>query len=217
MSTLSQYKSLLTQKLATSSTSFYSSEARTAAINEAITDLYNQYDIPQLIKRATLTVASGLATIPSDMARMVKIWDATDANPEYLYQTPDQFDQLATTESAYWTIDYDTTSGTQKIFIKPTSETSLRMRYIITPTTLVADADESKLPTVWDDVVAYGAAATLLYNAKDFNKANSMRAACNAAASRAYGFVKNQGGIKSGSRLRSWFEKWDVLNNNGQT
>jgi len=211
MSTLSLYKSLLTEKLGTSATSYFTAQARTDAINEAVVDITNNYDIPALFKKSTLSFTSGLATIPTDFFRMVKMWHATDSTPEYTYVSEDVFDQTSsTTSNNWWTIDYDTGSSTRKIYINPTSITSARIRYIKTPTTLSADGDESGLPTIWDDAVAYRAASILANNANQFDKMQVMDRQANESMARAYGTSKNQGGVKGYSRLRSVYEKYSI-------
>lgn len=213
MSVLSTYKTLVSQKLATSGTGFFTTEAREAAINEAIGDIYGAYDIPDLFKVAPLTFASGMADKPSDYFRMIKVWDATEATPEYTYLPEDLFDQAAANGSWYWTEDYDTGTGRRRLFIKPTSTTTVRIRYVRTPTTLVDDGDESLLPVQFDDVIAYGATAILANNSNQFDKYKAMKAEYEGMAAKAYGSLKNRGGIKQGSRLRSRFEKMGVLNN----
>jgi len=210
MSTLSTYKSLLSQKLGTSGTGFFSNEARVAAINEAIGDVYGSYDLPDLFKVATLTLTSGKANKPSDYFRMIKMLDASDATPEYTYLTEDLFDQADDTASSYWTEDYDTSTSTRRLFVKPTSETSVRIRYVITPTTLSADSDESNLPAQFDDVVAYYAAAVLANTAAQYDRYKAMKQQGDEMVAKVYGARKNRGGVKQGSRLRSRFEKYSI-------
>ena len=213
MSTLSTYKQLVSQKLGTSGLGFFAEDMRTAAINEAVGDIYGAYDIPQLFKVATLTFTSGKATIPSDYFRMIKVWDATDPTPEYMYLTEDQFDTQSATASPYWTEDYDTVSSTRKLFLKPTSVTSVRIRYVVRPTTLTTDSSDSLLPDDWNDVVAYGAAAILANNAGKYDRYKAMKAEYEDMAAKAFGSVKGRGGVKQGSRLRSIFEKRPITTN----
>lgn len=214
MSSLAVYKALVTEKLGTSSTSFHTDQARTDAINEAISDICNSYDIPAMFIRSTLTFSSGLAAIPSNFFRMVKVWDPTTETNEFTYITTDLFDGLSSTDGNYWTIDYDISSSTRKFNVLPTATTTVNVRYVKRPTVLVSSSDESGLPIDWDDAVAYGAAAILANNAKDFNKMKSMEVQAEKMASRAYGATKNVGGVKGYSRLRSAYEKYSILDGN---
>jgi hypothetical protein len=213
MSTLATYKALLSQKLGTTGTGFQTTESREAAINEAIGDIYAMYDIPDLFKVATLTFASGKAAKPTDYFRMIKMWDATESTPEYTYLPEDIFDQQSDTASSYWTEDYDTVTSTRKIFIKPTSETSVRIRYVVKPETLVDDSDESNLPANWDDVVAYYAASILANNAAQYDRYQAMKREGDEMAAKAYASTKNRGGVKGGVRLRSRYEKYPITSN----
>lgn len=216
MSLLSTYKNLLTEKLGTSGSSFYTSQMRIDAINEAITDIYNAYDIPDLFKVSTLSLTSGVAAIPSDMFRMIKMWDVTTTSLEYIYIDANGFDELATTASSWWTIDYNVAAAARRILVKPTSITSVNIRYVRTPTTLAADSDNSLLPATWDDAVAYRAASILANNGGDYNRVKGMQSQADQAMARAYGAVKNIGGVRQGSRLRSRFERINPITNNGQ-
>lgn len=217
MSTLATYKSLLNEKYGTSSTSFATAQMRTDAINEAVNDIVDSYDVPELLKVASLSLTSGVATIPTDLARMTKMWDSTEATPEYIYLLPEQFDALNDNSANYWTIDYDTSSSTRKIMVRPTSETSVRIRYVKKATTMSSDSDESGLTTTWDDAVAYRAAAILASNGTDLNRYKIMTSESQNAMSRAWGRVKNVGGWKQGSRLRSRFETYNLYDIDGQT
>lgn len=213
MATLSRYKALLSEKIGTSSIAFYTAEMRVNAINSALDNLGSQYDIPELVKRATLTFASGSCAIPTDYFRMVKLWDPTNSEIEYEYIVPDLFDRLDATASNYWTEDYSTVTSERRLFIKPTTVTSVYSRYVIPIPVLNTDTDESGIKPNWDEAVTYSAAAYLLENAKDLQKAQAMNIQANAAAARAYGAVKNVGGVKGNVRLHSRFEKFSILSN----
>ncbi len=211
MSTLSTYKSALTYRLASSNTAYHSDDERKSAINEAIGDIAERYDISALYKRATLTITSGTCNLPTDCLRVVKIWDPTTQTIEYEYITEDDYDQRASTESYYWTIDYDTATALRKMKFLPTTATSAYIRYIKVPATLSADADTSDLPTQFDDAVAYKAAAILLRNERSFDAYKAMDMEGDSMTIKAINALKWQGGVKSGTRLKSRYEKYSLL------
>lgn len=226
MSTLATYQTLLSEKLATTSTTFFTAQMRLNAINYALNDLYNQYDVPELMKVGTISsgtsYSSGplISDFPSDYGRMVKLWwtDTDGVNNELTYITPDQFDDLDYTDTGayFWTEDWDThaTAG-RKLFYAPNTllaSGTLHTRYVKKIVALAVDTDDSGINTSWDDAVAYVAASILLENAKD-NKADTMRAMGSRAASQAYGGQKNRGGVKGYARLRSVYEKYSILDN----
>ncbi|OPX88993.1 MAG: hypothetical protein A4E53_01726 [Pelotomaculum sp. PtaB.Bin104] len=213
MSTLATYKQSLTYRLASSNTSYHDDTEREAAINEAIGDIAERYDIPALYKRGSLTFTSGMATIPADCLRIVKIWNPTTQTIEYEYIPEDEFDGKPTTAANYWSIDYDTASSTRKIKILPASITTANIRYIFTPAVLANDSDVSSLPTQFDDAVAYKAAAILLRNERSWDAFKAMDDEGNKMTIKAIDALKIQGGTKAGTRLKSRYEKYPLITN----
>ncbi len=220
MSTLSTYLTLLTQKLAQSNTGFHTSADRNAAINEAILKIADNYEVPELRKKpvpnGTITFTNGLATIPSDFLRMIKLWDTIIPPPfgEYTYLVNDLFDDQAVNNSnLYWTVDFDPTSATQKFYIiSPNpSPVTVNMRYIVKPTVLSQPNDESGLTSQWDNAVAYKA-ASILFNNEHNPAGQVMEMNSSMEIQKAYEAISKQGGVKSGERLRSRFEKYPLLN-----
>ena len=214
MSTLSTYKTKLTEKLAQTSTAFHDATVRISAINEAIQNICEGYDIYDLVQKSTLTFASGKAAIPATFFRMVKLWLTSDINREFTYLPEDLFDvQSSNAASDFWTIDYDTVSQTRAFYIVPTTETAFTMRFVRKPTTLALDNDESGISANFDDVVAYWAASILLTNERTINVAQEMERKARALCVSAIQSKAKQGGVKQGMRLRSRFEKYSLLNN----
>jgi hypothetical protein len=220
MSTLSTYLTLLTQKLAQSNTGFHTSADRNAAINEAILKIADNYEIPELRKKpvpsGTITFTNGLATIPSDFLRMIKLWDTIIPPPfgEYTYLVNDLFDDQAINNSSlFWTIDFDPVSATQKFYIiSPNpSPITVNMRYIVLPTVLVNPNDESGLTAQWDNSVAYKG-ASILFNNEHNPAGGVMEQSFNTEIIKAYEAISKIGGVKAGERIRSRFEKYPLLN-----
>jgi hypothetical protein len=213
MSNLATLKTELTNKLATSNTTFHTEAARTGAINEAIGNIAERYDVPELFRRSTLTIASGKCAIPTDMLRVVKIWDVTTPTIEYVYVPEDIFDGLADTSAYYWSVDYVLADLARKMLFKPTTITSAYLRYIKTPLVLSADTDSTELPTQFDDAILYGATAILLKNEASFERAMAMQQEADQMCIKAISAIKNVGGVKQGLRLRSRYEKTGILDN----
>lgn len=210
MSTLSTLKTLLTQKLATSQTGFHSSANRTAAINEAIGEMALEYEIPELLRKGTLTITSGVAAFPTNFLRMIKLWDVTDQSIEFTYIYPDQFDGLSASTSYYWTIDYNVAAAARRILVLPTSKTSAYIRYMVNPTEMSAESDDSGISSLWDDAIAYRACAVLFRNEQN--------PAWQLAEQMADDHIKKitqaltpDGGAKAGNRLISRYEKYPLL------
>lgn len=215
---LATYLQLLTQKLAQSNTGFHTTEDRVESINEAILSIADKYEIPQLRRKpypnGTITFTNGVADFPLDMLRVVKLWNPTPTPVEYTYLVNDLFDdQPPNSVNTVWTIDYDVSTGTQRMFIAPSvvSPTVLNMRYIANPTILVNSNDQSGIDFHWDYAVAYKAASILLNNERN-PSAPIMEEEANMEIKKAYEAVRKSGGVKQGERLRSRFEKYPLLN-----
>jgi hypothetical protein len=209
--TLSDLKQSLTAKLATTNTTFHTEAVRTEAINEAITDICESYDVNALFKRATLTIASAICTIPTDMLRVVKIWDPTNQSIEYEYIPEDLFDPKASTEAYYWTVDYDVATLVRVMKFLPATTTSDYISYKKVPTHLENDSDVTDMPDQFLDGIAYGAAAILLRNEASFERSQSMSIEGDAMVKKAVLSLRNVGGVKQHLRLRSVFEKQSIL------
>lgn len=210
MSTLATLKTLLTPKLAQSNTGFHTEANRTAALNEACGDIAQKYEIPELKKIGTLTIVGGKCAIPTDMLRAVKVWDSSN-NHEFLYLTEDEFDNKADTDSNYWTIDYDTATLTRVMKFKPTTTTSLSIRYIKEPVEMVNSADDCGYPATYNDAITWWASAILLLQERNYEawKYNDQQA--NDMCQSAIEAYRKVGGVKQGERLRSYFEKHNLL------
>lgn len=218
MSTFSTYNTLIEQKIANSSEIFYDSEMKMQAANDVISDILDEYDIPEFIKRSTITFdANGLAAIPSDYTRMIKLWE-TNANGqqlyEYIYLPPDEFDMLASTAAYYWTEDYIVADSERKLKCLPVASGTLDIRYMSPPTAMTTDSTDSGLSSKWDEAVAYGTAMRLFQNANRYDEAREYERLYRDRVTSTYLFVKNPGGWKQNNRLRSKYERISLLGNN---
>lgn len=220
MSTFSTYNTLLEQKLANVSELFYDTEMKRQETNNTIKEILQKYDVPEMMKRATLTITSGKVAKPTDYVRMAKLWEI-DVNGielnEHLYLVPDIFDEKAATAAYWWTEDYDTTDDTRKLFIRPTSTTSLEIRYIKSFTEMTDDLTDSGLSSNWDEAVAMVATSKLLKSANRYDESQQYEAAGWQQVAEAYLSLKNPGGIKQNNRLKSKYERVSQLGVNQLT
>ncbi|REK57570.1 MAG: hypothetical protein DWQ49_08875 [Bacteroidetes bacterium] len=206
MSTLSTYKTLLTRKLATSSNNYYSAEARTQAINDAIRQFTDEYRPVELRKKADIAIAKDaddyyIGALPSDLSttnRIVKLWEEANKR-ELVYVDPNQFYHMS---GDVYTYDYAASASALRLFIAPTDITTLEAHYIADPTTLTADSDDSGLTQKSDELIALYAAEKLFQEGKDAN-GMALVESMKAKAVRAW---HNQYGVTS-KRLKSRFER----------
>jgi len=215
ISTYSTYNTKVEIKLANTSEIFYDEEMKRDEMNNTISEILRDYDIPAFKKRAEITFDSnGLAALPSDYFRMVKLWDV-DSNSvqtnEYHYIVEDEFDTLAATTSFYWTEDYVVADAARKLKILPTDAGTLQIRYIKTPTTLEDASTESGLSSDWDEAVVFGTCYRLFMNAGRINEAGAFKGQYDSAVGEVMNATKNRGGIKENNRIRSVFERRSLL------
>lgn len=215
MSTFTTYNTLIEQRLANTSETFFTPEMKRSQTNQAILDITKKYDLPEFMVDDTLTLTSGLVDIPADFLRMVKVW-SVDGNgiedQEYMYIPPEEFDNLETTAAYYWTILYKEASSSRRIEIRPTSVTSLKFRYVTLPTTMSNDSTDSGLSALWDEPVALFACHRLLRNAGVYDEAQVVLQEAQELIASAYLAVKNEGGFRAGRRFRSIYERRSLYN-----
>lgn len=218
MSQLSTYLQLLIQKLAQSNLGFHTESFRIQSINEAILKIADNYEVPELrvkpLLTGIITFVNNVTDIPADFLRMIKLWDVVQPTLEYTYVINDLFDQQAPNNAQLlWTTDYDPSTNTQRFFITTNSisPVTLNMRYIKLPKVLNQPNDESGLTSQWDNAIAYKAASILLVNERNASSAIMEENAVK-EIEKAYEAIRKVGGVKTGERLRSRFEKYPLLN-----
>ena len=217
MSTFSTLNTLIEQKIANSSETFYDNALKITACNNTIDEILKEYDVPEFTKRDELTFDSdGLADKPTDYFRMVKLWE-TDSDGvqthEFEYITPDEYDQLASTTSYYWTEDYIVAGAARSLRILPIDAGTVDIRYIITATDVEATgADDSGLSAVWDDAITYGACSRLFQASNRWDEAREFERLYRKTLSDTYLSVKNPGGIKANTAFKSKFARKSLLN-----
>lgn len=216
MSVYSTYNSVLEKYIANDSESFFDSSMKAQAINDTIQELLEEYDIPEMSIRSTLTFSAlGVAAKPSDLFRMVKLWDVDTNGVEqeiYTYIDPDSFDKKASTSAYYWTEDYVIADAARKYKCLPINAGTLQIRYIKTPGIVdTVDAVDSGLSSRWDKTVAFGAAKHLFYNAGRFDEADRFEKEYEKKKKTTYLAVKNPGGIKEASKVKSYYDRVSLL------
>ena len=216
MSTFSTYNTKLEKKLASASESFYDLEMKVHAINATISEIVKFYDIPEMIKVSTVTFdATGIATKPTDLFRLIdKPWDVDSTGiktVEYEYIEPNVYDSLASTSAYYWTEDYVTTAKKWKVL--PINSGILYIRYIKNPTEVDTSGTlDSGLSSLWDEPVIYGAAQYLFENATRWKEAEIYERKYYKCLASTYLLVKNPGGAKQRTRVKSRWEHESLLN-----
>jgi hypothetical protein len=215
MSTLETYINLVEKKIANDSDLFYSFEMKRLAINDAVLELCQQYDINELRVTGTINFISGMATIPADLAYMDKLWQE-DGNGNILYvynwEDPDVFDSINDNSYAYWTVDYDTGAADHMLFIKKVETITLETRYYKPPTEMTESGDDSGLTSKWDEAIAYQAAAKLYENADRPQEAQYYFSQAAKRAKTPVLFTRNQGGIKDQPGFKSQYARTGYLN-----
>ena len=215
MSTFATYNTLIEQKIANTSETFFDTEMKRQAANDTVKEILQEYDVPEMIIRATQTFASGIGTKPATYFRMVKLW-ATDSagveTNEYKFLPPADFDAKAATDGYFWTEDYNVSAAAFRLLLRPTSVTSLNIRYIKQPTEMTSDSIDSGLASSWDEATALGVATKLFQIAKMYKEAQEIERLYRAKKAEVYLAVKNVGGIKENNRLRSKYERMNLLN-----
>ena len=215
MSTYADYNNKVEIKIANTSEIFYDEDMKRDEMNNTITEILRDYDIPEFKKRATITFdANGLAELPDDYFRMVKLWDVDDdgiQTNEYEYIIEDKFDNLASTTSFLWTEDYVIADAVRELKVLPIDSGELQIRYIKRPTELLTALTESGLSTDWDEAVAFGACYRLFMNSGRIQEASVFKGQYESAVSEVMNATKNRGGIKENNRIRSVFEKRSLL------
>lgn len=216
MSTFSTYNTQLEAKIANTSEVFYDSETKVQAVNDAIEELLKKYDIPEMTKRSTLTFSAlGIAAKPADYFRMVKLWDVDSSGietSEYDYLENDLFDKLSSTSSYYWTEDYVVADTTRELLVRPIDSGELQVRYMKQASAVESSGvTDSGLSAIWDEAVALGAAKRLFQMANRWDEAREFERLQKEELAETYLSIKNPGGIKQNSRVKSRFERRSLL------
>jgi len=175
MSLLSTYRSRLTEELGTSETVFFTNTKRDNAINQACRWVGNSYKVPDLIIQEDVTFTSGVGTIPSRfaVANLERFYDSDTNSTFTFYKDPNEFDFAGRGVC----IDYDVDTADRVLLVKPTSITTLRLRYFQMTNPMTDSTINSGLPPELDIAIAKYAAQLLLQQKGNFDEAAVMRQA----------------------------------------
>lgn len=172
MSTLTQLLTKLSRALGTTETNKFTSDNRTAAINTAIESLLEMYAVPQYITTSTLTFSAGIASLPTDCLKPIRLFQAdastSQLTREFLLINQNDFDSHV---SNTYTIKY--ISSVEKLYIFPAETVSLSFRYLVAPTYLSSGSDTVRFPTRWDDAIVQLAAYYLFSDDNQQDRASS--------------------------------------------
>jgi hypothetical protein len=215
MSTFATLDNLVSQKIANSSEIFYDSDMRRQESNNAVKDILERYDIPEMIIRSTITFdSSGNASKPANYYRMVKLWE-TDSNgieqSVYNYIQPDTFDKLSSTAAYYWTEDYIVADAEIKLRCLPADSGTIDIRYIKKATEMSSVTVDCGLSSDWDEAIAYKTAARLMQISTRYDEAREYDRLGNEKIETTLQVKRNPGGIKEGVRIKSRFERISLL------
>lgn len=208
MSVQSTYNNLLTDELGSSENLFNNVDVRMRAINDAVKWIGDSYNVPELLRLADITFTSGVATIPTRFARMKKLFHATTFQEYTHIKDPDNFDSA----NNGWTIDYNISAAALRLLLKPTTITTARGRYYVTPYTFTSsgDATDNGMPAALDRPISMYAAFLLLSRKGDPERAKEkFDMATMLATQWANNFADNP------DRMVSEYEGTDYLNSGG--
>lgn len=217
MAKFSTYNTLIERLLSDTSETFHATASKVSAVNEAVEELLEMYNIPELIKRSTITFdANGNVAIPTEYFRMVKLWDVDSSGvetTEYKYIVEDEFDQQADTAAYFWTEDYVIASAARVLRVLPADSGTLQIRYVMKNSDVDStDATDSGLDNRWNKVIAYGACKNLLINAGQYDESVKFEQEFGKRAAKVYLALKNRGGFKQGNRIKSRWGRESLLN-----
>lgn len=159
----------LNGSLGTSETNLFTNDKRVRAINQAIETILEEYAVPQYVNDTTLSFSNGIASMPTDCLRPLKLFISSNgAVQEYKIINSDDFDNnIYQTAKVYW----DTTSSTEKIKIYPATTSSLSFRYVQTPSYLAVSADTVRFYQRWQRPITEEAAHYLFLDSQNWDGA----------------------------------------------
>lgn len=212
MSTYNKYNEGIENSLGNSSEIFFEEPMKKEAVNWAVLEIAQMYAIQSLSKKASVTSdADGLIDYPSDYMRMIRLFDSANVSTKYEYVEPLTMDDMGDNESYYWTSDKVLDGDDEQIHIRPKAVANLTMRYYRLPTEIVNDTDESGLSKHWDKAVVSGAVYRLVENASGYQEATVYREAFENAVRKAWGHVRDIGGVKSNTKVKSIYARKRLL------
>ena len=211
MSTYNKYNEGLENGLGNTSEVFYDEAMKKEAINWAILEIAQMYAINGLANKVTLAVdVDGLADFPDEYMRMIRLREPS-IGTKYEYVEPLTMDDMADSESYYWTSDKVVDGDTEQIHIRPKAVASLECRFYKLPTELVNDSDESGLSKHWDKAIVAGGLFRIVANSGAQNESVFFKQEFEDACRKAWGSVRDVGGVKSGNKIKSIYKRKSLL------
>ena len=208
-STLGQLKTKLTYALGTSDINLYTHAKRTDAINKAVEHILQLYPIPQYTLETTLSFTSGVADLPTDFIRCLKLWNSGQ-QLEYVMIHPNDFDNQV---SYSFTVKWDNTLPVpkEKVYLYPADTIVLNFRYIQMPVDMVDDSETTRLPERWDDGIAALAARFLFLDTNEPTRAQAAEALAREHYALAWSVESARFQDPRFTRLESKFESMPIL------
>lgn len=196
--------------LGTSETNLYTREKRIDAINLAITQVLDDYDIPQYTISTTLNFTAGTATLPTDCLRPFKISD----NNNVPYDQVD-FETFARNIPQTYSVQWSTTADAEVVKSSPALTQSLTFWYIQIPTALEEDSDTYRFKSWWDNAIVEKSVATLLLNSRNTDIAQQKEVKANELLAKAWQNERKRLVGREDQRLQSVYEKKSLLGVSG--
>lgn len=211
MITLGDLKIKLNFAVGTSETNLLTVEKREDALNRAIQIILEQYPIPQYVISPNLTFTNGVATLPDDCVMPLKLVSPTDA---YTIYSRVGWDKFPYNIPQTYTIRWDTATNLEKIYIYPTTATSLTFYYVQNQETLVDDADECRFNPWWANPIAEKAAEILLTDTANFNRAQAKQIVADNLMAKAWQIERQRITGVQDNKLTSIYQQTSLLGGN---
>jgi hypothetical protein len=187
--------------LGTTEEDFYTADKRRDAIYRSIVLILQRYDIPQYVKKTTLTFASGACLVPTDCLRPLYL--KNDQRTEYERLDYEMFDNR---NSYTYTMEYDQVTNLETMYIYQPDSTTLDFRYIIAPPRITSGTQELYFKDWWIDAISMYAVSFLHKNARNFGASSIAQEEALTLCASAWQNDRSRIGGEQEQRLRSKFE-----------
>ena len=207
--TLSDLQVSLIDALGTSETNLYTPDKRNRAINRAIFNILQWYDIDAYRKTTTLNFVSGVASAPSDLLRDLQLRESS-SNTEYFHVDFEDFQRKSSNAYIY---EYNTDNDGYDIKIVPAATRTLSFTYMQMPPEITDGTSTIRFQYWWKDAIAYEAAALLFLQTRNYNSQEAAQNKANQLKGDAWQSERQKITGKEQQRLRSVFEEKNIFKN----
>lgn len=121
-------------------------------LNEACERVARAAQIPELTREVTLTVAGNVAPLPSDLLRLLSVYDP-EANRNLIYERYADVREYSPVNGNAILYAVDKANSTLLLYPAPSDGASLVARYLAGPKELSADSDIPQTPGDYQDLL----------------------------------------------------------------